>query len=131
MFSLIVAIILLLLKVNYIFIILFFLATILIDIDHYFLHIITNKNFNLSKAYKYFRYELRKKRIKKSKTLLLIFHTIEFFIILLILSLFFSFFWPMFFGCLFHEIIDLIYEAFRKDKKYIKAPSLVLYIAKK
>ncbi len=128
-FSIIAATILLLLKINYLFIILFFLAAILIDIDHYFFYIIKKKNFNLSKAYRYFRYELNKARIKKTpQTLLFIFHTIEFFLLLLILSLFLNFFWPIFFGCLFHEAIDLIYEPFKKHKKYIKAPSLLLYI---
>lgn len=130
-FSIILTIILYLLNFDFLFILLFFLASILIDIDHYFFYIIKKKNFNLGKTYKYFRYELNRARIKKPKTLLFIFHTIEFFLLLLILSLFLNFFWPIFFGCLFHDVIDIICGLFQKHKKYIKAPSLIWYITKK
>lgn len=129
--SIIVAIILYFFNLDFLSIILFFLAALLIDIDHYILYITTKKSFNFSKAYKYFKYELGKKKLKKPKTLLLIFHTIEFFILLLVLSFFLPLFWPILFGGLFHEVVDLVHNSTIKDKKYIKAPSLILYIVKK
>lgn len=129
LFALIASVILFLLKINPLFILLFFLAAILIDIDHYFLYIARKKSINPFKAYYYHKYELEKE-IKKArqKYVLVIFHTIEFFVVLLIFSLIFHTLWPIFLGCLFHEIIDLIYDSTRKEKKYKRAFSLIYYL---
>ena len=125
------SIILFLLKLSPIFILLFFLAAIFIDIDHYFLYVARKKSLNPWKSYHYNKYELLKE-LKKSgqKQVLVIFHTAEFFILLLILSFLFSFLWPVFFGCLFHEATDIIYELTKKDKKYKRAFSLFIYLLK-
>ncbi len=132
-FSIIIALIIFSINPSLLFILLFLTGAIFIDIDHYFLYIIKKKDFNFFKAYKYFRHQLRKEKLRKfekPKKLLFIFHTIEFFIFLLILAFFLSFFWPFLLGCLFHETIDLINDSFKQNRKYIKAYSLIFYIIK-
>ena len=121
-FSLIASLILFFLNLKPLFNFLFFLSAVLIDADHYLFYIIRKRDLNLMRAYKYF---------KKTRISVYIFHTIEFFLLLLILSLFFNFFWLIFFGCLFHMILDLIYELFQKDKKYKRVYSLVSYLSRK
>lgn len=126
--AIIVSLILYILKFKPIFIILFFLAAIFIDTDHYFLYVQRKKKLNPFGAYKYNRYEIAKEMKKTGqKYVLVIFHTIEFFIIFLILSFIFTVLWPVFFGCLFHELTDLIYDSTIKDKKYKRAFSLIYY----
>ena len=131
-FSVIISIFLYFLNLDLLFVLLFFFSSILIDVDHYFLYIIKKKSFNPIKAYKYFKNKLngKNKKYQKPRIQLFIFHTIEFFILLLILSFFFNFLWPILFGCLFHESVDLIYALFKKHRKYKKANSIILYIKK-
>jgi hypothetical protein len=114
---------------NYLFWVLFFFAAVLIDFDHYLLFVFKKKDLNPFHAYDYCRY-VHKIELDKSnqRSYLLIFHTIEFFIILFVLALFFRIFQPILFGVLFHEFTDLIYEAVQKDKKYKRAFSLVYYV---
>lgn len=90
-----------------------FLASFLIDVDHYISYILIKKDFSLKKAYKYFRilHEKMKnliKKGKKAKAPLVVLHTIEFFIILLFLSFFSNLVLFVFIGFLFHSILDLI-----------------------
>lgn len=126
--AIVISLILYILQFQPMFIILFFLAAVFIDIDHYFLYVQRKNKLNPLGAYKYNRYEIAKE-LKRTgqKYVLVIFHTIEFFILLLILSLIFSVLWPIFFGCLFHELTDIVYESTIKDKKYKRAFSLIYY----
>jgi len=129
LFALIASLILYLFNLPMSFIILFFLAAVLMDIDHYFYYVAKKKNLDLFQAYKYHKYELIKELQKtKQKYVLIILHTLEFFILLFILSLIFSTIWPVFLGCLFHELTDLIYDSTRKEKKYKRAFSLIYYL---
>ena len=133
-FSIIAAILIFLINPSFLFIILFLAGAILIDVDHYLLYIVRKKDFSLIRAYKYFRCEFKKIKIKKSerpKVLLSIFHTIEFYIILLVLSYFIVYFWPVLLGCLFHRLLDLIYSSCKRNKKYVKAFSIIWYLLKK
>jgi len=135
LFSTIVFIILLLFNINFLLIALFFISSIVIDVDHYFLYIARKKDLSLRKAYYYNRFELAKKLKKaKQKTVLCIFHTIESFIVLFLLALSFNLIFPIFFGALFHETTDLIADLIRKNKtynKYKRAHSLIFYVIKK
>ena len=112
------------------FITLFFLSSVLIDIDHYFYYIFKKKNLNLIKAYKFF---------KKPKEGIYLFHTLEFLLIFAVLTLLFTFiwnfsfsfiFWPVFFGLLFHDLIDIIYGSFQKNKKYKRYWFYINYLRK-
>ena len=109
------------------FILPFFLASVLIDVDHYLFYIFKKKNFNLVKAYRYYQ---------KPKRELFIFHTIEFFILFLLLTFLFTVFpfsfsfllWTIFFGILFHQVLDIIHDSFEKKKEYKSKYSLIMYL---
>jgi hypothetical protein len=116
--SLIASLILYALKINPLFILLFFLASILIDFDHYLLYVFRKKRFNPFKAYNYCRNDSEKEFLKEGKNrILFAFHNLEVFLILLILSFFISFFIPIILGYSFHSIIDIISEMPEKVKK--------------
>jgi len=87
-------------------------ASIFIDFDHYVLYVEKKNDFSLKNAYNF----LKKESSKKHKPMLHIFHTIEFMILILVLSFFWQGFLFIFIGMIFHsalDIGDLIYH-----KKY-------------
>ena len=86
-----------------------FIGGVLIDVDHYLYYALKKKDLSLRRAYRYF-VRLRERSIK-GKTLnikypILIFHGIEFCIILLVLSIFSSFFWRVLIGIIIHLALD-------------------------
>jgi len=90
-----------------------FLSTFLFDIDHYFYYAFTRKDYSLSKSIKFFiNSEREKRKSKKSnggvKYFLCIFHTYEFILLMIILSLFFEIFAVITLGLLFHLFLDFI-----------------------
>ena len=116
--SLVVSLILYPLKINPFFVLLFFLASVLIDFDHYILYISRKKNFNIFKAYSYFRRDAERELLKEGKKrVLFVFHNIEILLALFILSLFINFFVPILLGYAFHLIIDIINEHSERVKK--------------
>jgi len=77
-------------------------TTVLIDIDHYLLYVFRKKDFSLRKSFYYFfNNEFGENRI------LCIFHTAEFWTILLIASFFYSTFFYVLLGVTFHFFLDL------------------------
>jgi len=103
-----------------------FLASFLIDFDHYLIYIITQKNLSLKKAYKIFSQhkdkwvKLPKKKKSQYKEYLLIFHGIEFVILLIALSFLHNIFLFILIGILFHLVLDYIdiiyYNGFLSSK---------------
>ena len=86
----------------------FFLSGFLIDFDHYLYYVLKYKTLNFSKAYSYY--------LKKQDELfLMIFHTIEFWILLLILSSFSMIFIFLLIGLLPHLTMDYIEMISGKD----------------
>ena len=89
-------------------------ASIFIDFDHYLVYCLKKNNFSLKKAYHYYlglhKLDLaeRKKGIKR-KSSLQIFHTLEFHFLVLIIGLYFTPFFYIFIGMLFHSIVDAFY----------------------
>jgi hypothetical protein len=126
--SLIVSLVLYAIKVNPFFILLFFLASVLIDFDHYILYVIRKKKFNPFRAYSYFRDDAEKELLKEGKKrVLFVFHNLEILLALLILSFFIRFFVPILLGYAFHLIIDIINEQSEKVKK---SWSIIYHISK-
>lgn len=85
-----------------------FFSSVLIDFDHYIFYVQRSQNLSLIKAYKYFD------GFKQGKKFMMLFHTLEIHLLVLILSfLWLPFFW-VFIGMLFHTVVDLasinIYE---------------------
>ena len=130
-FSFLISFLLLIFNVSPIFCLLFFLSGFLIDADHFIYYVKEKKDFNLRNAYYYHKNYLEKDLKRKNKeSIVLIFHTAEFILLLLILSFIFWFFLPIFLGCLFHLLTDIASGFFSKHKKYKQIYSLLYYTLK-
>ncbi len=79
-----------------------FLASFLIDIDHYFFYVHRMKNWSLNKASKWY-FSLA----KHHKPIMHIFHTFEFLLLISLLSSISPFFFFLFVGVIFHSILDI------------------------
>jgi len=84
------------------YVIIIFLASFLIDIDHFLWCGFKYKNWNLKNVYKFYINN------NKLKDILNIFHTIEFLILLIILAFYFRFFLFFLIGVSLHYILDII-----------------------
>ena len=91
-----------------------FLASFLIDFDHYFNGLIKNKAWTLKANFKYHN----KKRIEEEKDIkreikkrgdFHLFHTIEFHTLVGLLGLLWVGFFYIFIGMVFHSLLDIIY----------------------
>ena len=91
------------------------LSTFFIDVDHYLFYVYKNKNISLKSAYNWFIKKGRKLRKlsrekrKKYKSEILIFHGIEFWIFLAILSFIHNYFFFIFIGIMFHMFLDFTF----------------------
>jgi len=107
-------------KIN---VILIFLAAVFIDFDHYLRYLITNNDTSLKNAYKFHL-------TGEFHNILDIFHTIEVFILLVILSFYSNLFYFILIGVTFHQIfdlIDLIYKKWYDARAY----SLIFWLKNK
>jgi len=89
-----------------------FLSSFLLDFDHYLYYIFKKRDLSLKRAYNYFL-KLRDffgaaDKGKKYKEPILIFHGVEFFIVLVLLTYFASLFQFVLFGSLIHMVFDFI-----------------------
>jgi len=90
-----------------------FLSSFLIDFDHYLASLIKTKKIRLKHSFEYHKdigiqqQKDLKKGIKRKGDFHL-FHTLEFHILIALLSIFFSPFLYIFIGMLFHSILDII-----------------------
>lgn len=90
-----------------------FLASFLIDFDHYMCAVWNTKNWSLFKALEYHKI-LRQKEMKERKSGIFrkgyfhIFHTIEFHALVLAAGFVFSPFFYGFIGMLFHSLLDFM-----------------------
>jgi len=106
-------------------------AGVFIDIDHYFAYVIIKKDLSIKRAYQY-SLDLEKKLKKgiKVKVPICIFHTIEFLIILIILTISNRIFVPLLVAVLFHLLIDFI-DGFFKDTMQFSKHSVIYSILSK
>lgn len=116
---------------------LIFFASVLIDFDHYLWYIYRKKSLNLKKAYFWFKekrkiwIKLSEKEREKYKRPYLIFHSIEFWIFLVILSFVNKLFLFILIGILFHMIFDYIEIINIKEKIYFKFSLIWIFIKNK
>ena len=82
-----------------------FISNLLIDADHYLWYIFRMKSLNLFKAFKF--YKNRTLRLKY-RNILHVFHTIEFLILIIVLSFYFEIFFLILIGIVIHLILDII-----------------------
>ncbi|MBI2671176.1 hypothetical protein HYX18_04345 [Candidatus Woesearchaeota archaeon] len=93
-----------------------FLASFLIDVDHYFSYVYKKQDFSLRNAIAYFS-DLRNMPYHT----LHVFHTVEFWILLLLLSYFSSVFLIILIGILFHLSLDfteMVYKNWYENRIY-------------
>ncbi len=117
--------------------IIIFLASFLIDFDHYLIYVIDKKNLSLKKSYKYFSQhkekwvKLSKQQKNQYKNYLLIFHGIEFIILLLVLSFLSNIFLYILIGILFHLFLDYIDIIYYKGNISSKLSQIYVLITNK
>lgn len=97
--------------------ILVFLSSFLIDVDHYLYYVFEKGNLSLAKAYRWFceshAYVMKLSRVErtKHKGCLLFLHGIEPMFIIYLLGVYVNnLFNYILIGCLFHLILDYLYE---------------------
>ena len=101
---------------------LIFAASVLIDFDHYVCAVHKVKSVKLNKAFEYHKEDQKiaereyKKGIRKRGDFHL-FHTIEFHLFVGVLGLFWSIFFYVFIGMVFHSLLD-VYDMAKEDKLY-------------
>ena len=114
-----------------------FLASFLIDVDHYLYYILTKKSLSLKKAHNWF-FERRKawlklshKKRKKGKRTILLFHSVWLIILLIILSYIHSIFLFILIGMLIHLTLDYIELIYLKEPLYPKLFPIYVSISNK
>jgi len=103
-----------------------FLASFLIDVDHYIYYVYKEKDHSLKRAYRWFVrnginfYRLRKSQQKKYKRAIFIFHGIECWLIILLMVFVHNIFLFILAGIILHMILDYIDISFKNQPYYIK-----------
>lgn len=87
---------------------LIFLSSFLIDTDHYAFYVKKKKELSLKKAYHWWSKDLP----RNHKPILNIFHTVEFHLLVLVLSFYIPLFLYVFIGMIFHSLLDILYLAY-------------------
>lgn len=91
---------------------LIFLASIFIDVDHYVWYVNKKKDFSLKKAY------ILLKEFKKPKTIMMLFHTFEFLLIVFLLCFLWRGFLFILIGMLFHSFLDIIDMGYNDELEF-------------
>ena len=104
-------------------------AGILIDIDHYFWYVYRYRDFSLIKSYKFYMKNIERNDFSNVMGLLLIFHTLEFFLIMILLSFFSAAAFMFAAGLTAHYILDFIYT-YHKAKGAVANHSVIYWVYK-
>ncbi len=114
-----------------------FISSFLIDIDHYFYYAFKNKSLNPVNATKWF---FKKRKIwlqlspierKKYKRAVIIFHGIEFWMLLLVLSFFNKIFVFILIGIAIHMLLDFIEIIYLNEPFYCKFSQMYVCLKNK
>jgi len=100
-----------------------------IDADHYFFYIYKTKNFNLAKCYRYFTAEALENDHKYIAGNFLIFHTIEFLSMAILLSFYNTYALIFAIGLIGHFVLDFIWFKFIY-KRFVLNHSIIYWICK-
>lgn len=88
------------------------IGSFLIDLDHYLWYVYKFKNFNFIKAYKFYLKINKEKSFAKQKKCIIIFHSVEFLILMVILSFYSKIMFIILIGLLYHYVLDIIHVLF-------------------
>jgi hypothetical protein len=102
---------------------------VLIDIDHYIWYIFKYKKFNIVGCYRLFIEEEERSGFRLFLGVTLLFHTIEFLILMLVLSFLSEIALMFTIGLVPHYILDMIWQ-YDKLKQIIVNPSLTSWLIK-
>ncbi len=111
----------------------FGLSVILIDIDHIIQYVDDTKNLNPKGFFLYFNFldsYIRNRTIDKDYLCINLFHTIECYLLLLLLAGSFPVLYYVLFGFLFHQLFDLITQIKYKIPQF-RAFSIIEYFIRK
>lgn len=104
--------------------IVFGLSVIFIDLDHVLSYVFDTGSFNPQGFFTY--YKILLKNADNSYLALSLFHTIEFYLIVLFLASFFPILYSVLLGFLFHHLFDLFFLLHR-NSLFIRANSVIEY----
>ena len=102
---------------------------VLIDIDHYFWYVYQYNDFSLIKSYKFYIKNIERNDFSNVMGLLLVFHTIEFFLIMVFLSFYSVAAFMFTLGLMAHYILDVIYT-YHKAKGAVANHSMIYWVYK-
>jgi len=113
-----------------------FFSSVFIDVDHYLVYVKRKKDFNLKRAANYFlefHKQLKKsiRKRKKVKAPLVVFHTIEFLLLVAVFSLFSKLVFFILIGFLFHSLLDIIDIYLEFGTLSVRYFSLISYLINK
>ena len=101
-------------------------ASFLIDVDHWLVYVSEKKDLSIGRSYRWF-VDNAKKHKKQGRKFLCIFHTIEFFMVIFILSFFSNIAFYIAIGCSLHLFLDLVYSyVYKKESR--KPLSIISWI---
>lgn len=112
-------------NLNFVYIILLFLSSFLMDVDHYFCSVIKTKKLGIFNAFHYHEKLVEEEKRKheqglKEKSDFHLFHTIEAHVLIGLLSLFWMGFFYIFLGMVFHSLLDLYCLFFLEKRLYVR-----------
>lgn len=116
---------------------LIFLSSVLIDFDHYLWFVFNKQSISLSKSFKWFKdkrdviIHLPECERESYKRVIFLFHGIEFWLILSLLSLLYKPLWFVLIGVFFHMILDYIDLIYIKEPLYSKFSQLFVFFKNK
>lgn len=84
------------------------IGSFLIDLDHYLWYMYNSKDYNPIKSYKWFVKVLKQNKFSQQRRCVIVFHTIEFLILITILSFYSETALLILIGLLYHYIFDTI-----------------------
>jgi len=122
-------------QINLIYILIVFLSSFLIDFDHYVVSVLKTKKTSLKHSFKYHDTqrkieEKEKKKGIRKKGDFHIFHTLEFIALTGLIGYFFTPFYYIFIGMVFHSLLDFLWLIY-KDRLYRRNYFLLSWIYKK
>lgn len=107
--------------------VLVFVGGVFVDVDHYIVYVISSKDWSLKRAVAYYK----KKKYRPVMPVIHHLHTIEFFLIIIILSFFFKFILAFRLGYILHMLLDFIHCIYYKEWKHRSNSLLYELIAHK
>lgn len=121
-------------EINLFYLGLIFLSSFLIDFDHYLIGAIMTKSLSFKKIFEFYRILGKKqdeeiRRGIKKKSVIQVFHTLEFHIFVLLLGFLWEGFFYVLAGMIFHSLTD-IFDGIRKGWLHCREFFLIRWVLK-